>query len=369
MKLQLSRSIIALTVTMGVTTLLAVVPSSCGSNSGPSTLNGAPNNSSSSSGSTSGGGSSSSGTSSGSGGSDGGSGSDDATLLVTYDGPPPNVDGGHLLCATPDGLPIKFNPMYSGFDGVHTYQVPSFVDGVDPASVTWGSSDPTMVDLQPYVSGIMITTKKAGDVTIVARTSSACGSAPLHITQFTVDDWDAGSNRYNNGGALNVCFDASGIFDVQVPDGFVFDGNLSGFDASAYLNGDSGNCQNIPPGLTNPFECVPPPACTNCHGPVGNGQLFGMTLFTDVSHTPEQTGGFSDTELVNVFVHGTVPPGGYFDNSIVCYSNWHQIHTWWDINTTAEQTGVVAYLRSLTPKEQYGCLELFNKNACDGGAH
>jgi hypothetical protein len=120
---------------------------------------------------------------------------------------------------------------------------------------------------------------------------------------------------------------------------------------------------------TPPAECVPPPACTNCHGPVGNGQLFGRTLFTDVSHTPEQTGGFSDTELVNVFVHGTVPEGGYFDNSIVCYRDWHQIHTWWDINTTAEQTGVVAYLRSLTPKEQYGCLELFNMNACDGGAH
>jgi hypothetical protein len=176
--------------------------------------------------------------------------------------------------------------------------VPSFVEGVDPASITWGSSDPTMVDMQPYVTGIMITTKKAGDVTIVARTASACGSAPLHITQFTADDWNTGNNRYNNGGALNVCFDASGIYDVEVPDGF--DGNISGFDASGYLSPDGGNCMNLPAGLTNPFECVPPPACTNCHGPVGNGTLFGKTLFTDVAHTPEQTGGFSDTELVNI---------------------------------------------------------------------
>lgn len=53
----------------------------------------------------------------------------------------------------------------------------------------------------------------------------------------------------------------------------------------------------------------------------------------------------------------------------ICYQDWYQIHTWWDINTTAEQTGAVAYLRSSTPKEQYGCLELFNMNACDGGAH
>jgi hypothetical protein len=256
--------------------------------------------------------------------------------------------------------------MYSGFDGVHTYQVPSYVEGVDPASVTWGSSDPTMVDMQPYITGIMITTKKAGDVTIVARTASACGSAPLHITQFTADDWNTGNNRYNNGGALNVCFDASGIYDVEVPDGF--DGNISGFDASGYLSPDGGNCMNLPAGLTNPFECVPPPACTNCHGPVGNGTLFGKTLFTDVAHTPEQTGGFSDTELVNVFVHGTVPPGGYFDNSIICYSNWHQVHTWTDINTTAEQTGVVSYLRSLTPKQQAGCFDLLATPMCaDGG--
>src|ERR1700683_1377565 len=42
----------------------------------------------------------------------------DATVTM-YDGPPPNVEGGLLQCATPDGVPIQFNPMYSGFDGTH----------------------------------------------------------------------------------------------------------------------------------------------------------------------------------------------------------------------------------------------------------
>jgi hypothetical protein len=266
------------------------------------------------------------------------------------------------LCATPNGLPIQFNPMYSGFDGVHTYQVPAFVGGVDPASLTWGSSDPTMVSFQPYVSGIMITTMKAGDVTIVARTSSACGTAPLHITQFTADDWNAGNARYNSNGALNFCIDGGLPFDASG-----FDGNFSGFDGAAGF-GDGGNCMNLPANFTNPFECVPPPACTNCHGPVGNAKIFGMSLFSDVSHTPEQTGGFSDDDLVNVFVHGTIPPGGYFNNNIICYPNWHQFHTWWDINTPAEQKGVVSYLRSLTPKEQLGCLDLFTSSHCaDGG--
>ena len=357
------RPLVALAITTSVVALLVIVPSSCGTSQSTDMLMNAPNGSSGSSGSTSSGGASSSGASS-SGGSDGGPGGEDATLLM-YDGPPPNVDGGHLLCATPDGLPIRFNPMYSGFDGTHTYQVPSFVDGVDPASVTWGSSDPTMVDLQPYITGIMITTKKAGDVTIVARTSTACGSAPLHITQFTVDDWNTGNARYNSSGALNICLD--GGFDADIPDGF--DGNISGYDASGYL-GDGSSCPPIPKGITNPFECAPPPpACTNCHGPVGNGKIFGYSLFSDVSHTPEQTGGFSDNDLVNVFVYGTVPPGGYFNNAIICYPDWHQFHTWWDINTPAEQKGVVAYLRALPPKEQLGCLDLFNSGShcADGG--
>jgi hypothetical protein len=365
MKLNPFRTFLALAVATSAVMLPAIAASSCGSSAQPT---GFANQSTSSSGSSSGSsGSTSSGGSSGSGSSGGGGDEMDATLgLVTYDGPPPNVDGGHLLCATPDGLPIKFNPMYSGFDGVHMYQVPSFVEGVDPSSITWGSSDPTMVDMQPYVTGIMITTKKAGDVTIVARSGSMCGSAPLHITQFAADEWTTGNSRYNNGGALNVCFDASGIYDVNVPDGF--DGNISGFDASGYLGGDGGNCMNLPAGLTNPFECTPPPACTNCHGSVGNGTLFGMNLFSNVSHTPEQTGGFSDTDLVNVFVHGTVPAGGYFDDSIICYSNWHQVHTWTDISTTAEQNGMVSYLRSLTPKQQLGCFDLLASPHCaDGG--
>jgi hypothetical protein len=279
---------------------------------------------------------------------------------VTYDGPPPNVDGGHLLCATPDGLPIKFNPMYSGFDGIHSYQVPSFVQGVDPASVTWGSSDPTMVDMQPYVTGIMITTKKAGDVTIVARTSSACGSAPLHITQFSADDWNTGNARYNNGGTLVFSEDGSLPFDASG-----FDGNLSGFDGAPP---DAGNCINLPANFNNPFE-NPPAACTNCHGQMSNGMILGMKLFSDVSHTPEQTGGFSDDQLTNVVVHGTVPSGGYFDDSIICYPVWHQVHTWWDIASPTQQKGINAYLRALTPREQYGCFELFNANKCDGGAH
>jgi len=149
-------------------------------------------------------------------------------------------------------------------------------------------------------------------------------------------------------------FDASG-----------FDGNLSGYDGAPP---DAGNCINLPANFNNPFE-NPPAACTNCHGQMSNGMILGMKLFSDVSHTPEQTGGFSDDQLTNVVVHGTVPSGGYFDDSIICYPVWHQVHTWWDIASPTQQKGINAYLRALTPREQYGCFELFNANKCDGGAH
>jgi hypothetical protein len=62
---------------------------------------------------------------------------------------------------------------------------------------------------------------------------------------------------------------------------------------------------------------------------------------------------------------GTVPAGGYFDNSIICYPDWHAFHRWYDINTTEGQKGMNAFLRSLTPVEQLGCFDIYN--ACDAG--
>jgi hypothetical protein len=247
--------------------------------------------------------------------------------------------------------------MFSGYDGMHTYQIPAVVDGVDPSTITWGASDPTMVSLSPYVRGIMITTKKAGVVQISASTTSGgtktCGSAPLTITQYTPAEWQTGHDRYNNGNPLTVGSILQ-QFDASVPDGG-FDG---GFDAGG------GNCPMLPSTFTNPF-LNPPAACTNCHGAVGNGQLFGKTVFSDVSHTPEQTGGYNESQLTYLYFAGVVPQGGYFDNNIICYQDWHQVHQWIDISTPDQQKGMNAYLRSLTPMQQLGCFDIYS--ACDGG--
>lgn len=209
-------------------------------------------------------------------------------------------------------LSILFNPMYSAYDGVHTFQLPAIVSGIDTANVqvTWSASDPSMVAFQadPTTGGVMMTMQKAGQLTIYARAGNLCGAAPLTITAATADDWMIGSKRYNEGTVITL--------------------------------GGSG---------AQPDGGAQQAACTNCHGPTANGP------FKAVTHTPEQTGGFSDQELTDIFVRGTVPQGGYFDANIVPYPLWQAFHQW-DVGDAAK--GLVVYLRSLTPAPQKGSFNI-----------
>ncbi len=128
-----------------------------------------------------------------------------------------------------------------------------------------------------------------------------------------------------------------------------FDGNFAGFDGS--FGGGPGLPRTADGGSF--FETDGGTACTNCHGPTAtNGP------YKDVSHTPEQTGGFSDTDLQNIIWNGEVPDGGYFDPTVLMhelrrradmhgrrrYAQWHSFHRWTDI-TSDELPGVICYLR------------------------
>ena len=209
-------------------------------------------------------------------------------------------------CATND-LQVLFSSMYTSFDGTHTFQVPAVVNGISSSAVKWSVSDGTTAKIEPDDSsgGIMITALKAGSVDIIATAGTLCGKSTLTIASATADDWTAGSARYNDGVVLNF--------------------------------GPGHQAEDGGAGLAS---------CTNCHGPTANG------AFKDVAHTPEQTGGFSDDDLNNIFRNGTVPDGGYFDPSIVPYDRWQQFHKW--SMTDDEAKGIVVYLRSLTPTPQDG---------------
>ena len=217
-------------------------------------------------------------------------------------------------------LSILFSPMYSAYDGEHTFQIPAIVKGLDPTQVdiAWSASDPDMVKIEPdpTTGGVMITTRQAGKVSIIANAGNLCGATSLTISDATPQDWEDGAARYNDGVVIDR---------LPRPNGPGGGGGGGG--------GGTG-------GSTNTAA-----ACTSCHGDNASG------AFKTVQHTPEQTGGFSDAQLTKIFQEGVVPDGGYFDDSIVSYQLWQSFHKW-DVGDTPQS--IVVYLRSLTPSAQTG---------------
>jgi hypothetical protein len=206
-------------------------------------------------------------------------------------------------------LKILFNPMYSGFDGENTYQIPAIVSGVK--DVKWEASDPSMVDLAPDPGGgVMITTRKAGDLKIIARAGDLSGQADLHITQYTPEERAAGDARYHNNIPLVL------MFPMRDPDA----GPPTG-----------------PPNFMIPDDL----SCNNCHG--------SGAMALDVEHTPQQTGGYSDDQIIGIITMGMKPPGSAYRTGIPPFL-YQMFHTWGA--TDEEKRGLVAYLRSLSPMTQ-----------------
>src|SRR5450631_4315808 len=128
------RNVDSLTCALALTSVL--LSAGCGGSKSGGATPGSDNNGATTGGSSSAGDSSSN--------NDGG----DATSTMT-------PGGGAAGTEKPTGcdksaLTILFSPMYSAFDGVHTFQVPAVVNGLDPTqiSITWTASDPSMVKLE-----------------------------------------------------------------------------------------------------------------------------------------------------------------------------------------------------------------------------
>ncbi|MGH7435336.1 MAG: hypothetical protein ACRENE_06655, partial [Polyangiaceae bacterium] len=234
---------------------------------------------------------------------------------------PPGDDSGTtatlLDAACVDGgLTIAFDPMYSAYEGAHTYQLPAIVVGSDQP-VTW-FVDSKLVGIMPDSEGpneVLLTMLGSGTTTVhVQSADGKCGSAPLNISKALESDWEIGNKRYNDGTSLHLAGPA-----------------VAGSGSPLEMGG------------------TVHPACTNCHGETATNSLY-----KDVSHTPEQTGGYSDADILNIVLNGTFPNGGMnFDWSIVPYPVWQNFHRWQDI-TTDEQQGIITYLRSLPPAKQKG---------------
>ncbi len=320
------------------------------------------------------------------GGDSGGAGSDATTTSAPDsgagdDGGTANVDGNTVStaagsCPNPT-VGIVFSPMYSAFipgSTLHTFQIPAITD--DGNTATWSVSDPTQAQLSPQAfdtnPGVMITIQgvgtgstgdagEIGQLTVIATESNgACGSATLNITTAAESDWTIGDMRYNDGIALTLARPDGGGFGGPRPDGGFGEGG-PGMGMGMGMGGMGGILRMTDAGSY--YEEDGGTACTNCHGPTAtNGP------YKDVSHTPEQTGGFSDNDLIQIITQGNIPDGGYFDPSVItptcdsgagaacyeaAYARWHSFHQWNDI-TSDEFAGIVVYLRSLEPEAQNG---------------
>ncbi len=217
-------------------------------------------------------------------------------------------------------LAIHFSPMYSAYDGVHTFKLPVVVEGVDSkgnvavvTGVTFKASDPSKVDIENTADGAMLTMKGAGVVKITASKGGVSSSATLTITQSTPDKWQAGSDRYN-------------VMKTALPNGAML---------TSFASIDHGG------------------ACTTCHGQTA--------LIFKVMHTPQQTGGYSDDDLKNIFLHG-MKPDGFAQRTGIPECLWGMGHQW----DVPDPDGLVTFLRSIDPQTQ-GCFDFPMPNFGDAG--
>jgi hypothetical protein len=213
----------------------------------------------------------------------------------------PAEDASANGALTSGTLQIQFPVAYSANDGQHSFKLPAMVEGV--GGIQWSASDPSVVDFEPNSNGsqVMMTTRKAGIVTITARAGNLVGTARLTVTQAPPQLWEDGKDRYNNG-----------IVWERKPDGQ-----------------RGGQNKQL--------------ACTNCHNKAAQGNGSG-----DIEHTPTQTAGYSDQDLVMIMTQGTKPPG--IPNRVMAFDRWTKLHRWQ--MTENEKNGLIVYLRSLTPESQ-----------------
>jgi hypothetical protein len=237
----------------------------------------------------------------------------------------------------PNTLKLSFSPMYSAYDGVRVYQLPvtlepaaydpNSTDPVELSSVRW-KVDAKYASQQEYPDlpgGVLLTTKASGKTIVTAEARSKSGrrlqgTAVLNITKAEAAEWDLGEARYNNNVPIEIADPDEANRIANMTGGYPFDPNAS---------------------------------CANCHNNSSEFLGAGVTI----EHTPQQTAGYSDEELISIFTMGSKPAGGKFHSpifegqpAVFVERAYKQMHTW-QIAPEVER-GIVYKLRSITPKTQ-----------------
>lgn len=241
---------------------------------------------------------------------------------------------------------IVFPHFYSAYDdGSHDYEFTPSVPLADPnadvasdplvaSSLKWTVDAKTLVDMGEFADlpgGRLIKTKAAGSAVIKVEGTTKSGvkvwgDAPVTISQATADEWAKGDARYNNGKMVD----------------FTMLGGMRSTDGMGLCGLPVSTMQTIPKDS----------ACSNCH----NSSAGAFS----VEHTPTQTAGYSDGDLIQIFTMAQKPAGGTFNSPLLkplammspetadCI--YKAFHTW-DIDEDTRD-GIVWKLRSIAPKKQ-----------------
>jgi len=229
---------------------------------------------------------------------------------------------------TGEPLDIFFPKLNSAYieGSSRKFQVPAVVNGVKADN--WECSDKNAVyfDTSGVPNGVMITMRKAGTFTITATAGTRKGSVQLIVTAATEEDWMRGEARYNNAIPLML----------------------------------GGPVMTMGGGMVMLPNNV---SCKNCHG--------SGAMFLAVEHTPQQTGGYTDDEIKNIFEMGMKPPGAKWGSLPGIMNYYPMFHKW--AASDEEYQGLVIYLRSLEPKSQgmldfMGLVNMYRMNMAMMGA-
>jgi hypothetical protein len=248
---------------------------------------------------------------------------------------------GQSLVAPTHSLAIVFLPMYSAYiDEAHPCRIPATATGAK-GKVRWLASEPGMVEFEQATPGspdVMITTRRPGTVDIVALDDcTGSGNSTLTITPFTVEEWEAGKARYDNGVAYAAPTMESIMAMLRAAQEAAKD---AGLDAD-----DDGGVSTMPSWGLPLNANLDKAACTNCHGK-------DATMLS-IEATPQQIGGYSDDDIVEIIAHGRKPQGAP-SVTVIPQLIFQQFHTWDAVDPSNEKqrNGIIAYLRSLEPAAQ-----------------
>jgi hypothetical protein len=226
-------------------------------------------------------------------------------------------------------LEIVYPASHSGFDGVHTFKVPMRVRcRTAPLDLSAWHADPATAvtfDVDPNnANGVMVTiVEGVPSITIAVVDGTMAGTAPLTVTVGTPEQWTLGETRYNTG--------SEWMLNILAP-------------------------------------MAPPPdtKCTVCHG---DNSSSGF----DIQHTPTQAARISDASLVQIMTTGTKPAdvpfrvipeeGIMFAGTTYTPAELYMMFHLWQA-TEDQLTGMILYLRSLTPAGQ-GCVTNPQTNTCE----